>query len=190
MKALEAHELEKDTLVIFTSDNGPWSVFGPHGGTAAPLRGEKSTSWEGGSRVPGIFHWPDRIAPGVVEGIGVNLDLYATFAALTGAKDLPTDKPGWMSTDLTPALFDDQPSPRTEWFYGGGAIRSGDFKLVTTTHFPTNPETRKNTPRKQHDPPLLFNLREDIGETNNIAADHPEKVTQLLEKLIKQQSKP
>ena len=59
MKALKDAEIDEQTLVVFTSDNGPRSMFGPHGGTAAPLRGEKGTSWEGGYRVPGRWHsWP------------------------------------------------------------------------------------------------------------------------------------
>jgi len=179
--------IDGDTLIIFTSDNGPWTVFGPrHAGTAAPLRGEKSTTWEGGSRVPGIFRWPGKIEPGsVVDGIGVNLDLYATFAALAGVErsDLPNDKPGWMSTDLTSALFDSEPSPRREWYYGNSGLRMGKYKLLVSTRTPTNIHTRQRAPSVQHDPPLLFDLEADIAEQDNIAASHPELVDDLLRRM-------
>ncbi len=183
-KAVEAAGIENNTLIIFSSDNGPWTVFGPrHAGTAKPLRGEKGTSWEGGYRVPGIFHWPGMIEPGEVDGIGVNLDLYATFATLTGAETVPEDKPGWISTDLTPTLLRGKPSPRTTWFYNPDVYRSGDFKLHRSTRLPTDPHTRQRTPSTRHDPPLLFNLDKDIGEQKNIAAAHPEVVSRLLREL-------
>lgn len=183
-KAVKAAGIEDNTLIIFTSDNGPWTVFGPrHGGTAKPLRGEKGTTWEGGFRVPGIFHWPGKIKPGTVEGIAANLDLYATFATLTGAQSLPDEKPGWMSTDLTPTLLNGKPSPRTNWFYNPDVYRSGSFKIHRTTRQPTNPHTRARAPIASHDPPLLYNLDEDIGELNNIAGRHPEVVKRLLKEL-------
>ncbi len=183
-EAVEAAGIAENTLIIFSSDNGPWTVFGSrHAGTAKPLRGEKGTSWEGGYRVPGIFHWPGTIPPGVVDGIGVNLDLYATFATLTGAKALPDDKPGWMSTDLTPTLLHRKPSPRTTWYYNPDVYRSGDYKVHHPTRSPTDPHTRNRTPPKRHDPPLLYNLAQDIGEKRNIAASHPEVVSRLLREL-------
>jgi len=183
-KAVEAAGIADNTLIIFSSDNGPWTVFGArHAGTAKPLRGEKGTSWEGGFRVPGIFHWPGKIKPGIVDGIGVNLDLYATFATLTGATNLPSEKPGWMSTDLTPTLLEGKPSPRTTWFYNPDVYRSGNFKLHRATRMPTNPHTRERTPITRHDPPLLYNLAKDIGEQKNIAATHPEVVSRLIREL-------
>lgn len=184
MKAVKAAGIDENTLMIFSSDNGPWTVFAPrHAGTAKPLRGEKATSWEGGYRVPGIFHWPGTIKPAAVEGIGVNLDLYATFATLTGAGELPQDKPGWMSIDLTPTLLHGKPSPRTTWFYNADVYRSGNFKLHRTTRHPTNPHTRERTPLTHHDPPLLFDLSRDIAEQYNIAATHPEIVDRLVREL-------
>ncbi|MEM9586062.1 MAG: sulfatase [Planctomycetota bacterium] len=177
--AIDEAGIQDDTLVIFTSDNGPWSVFGPHGGTAAPLRGEKATTWEGGLRVPAIFRWPGKIDPATVDGIGVNLDLYATFATLTGG-DQPKEKPGYCSIDLGPVLFDGAPSPRTWWAYHRSAYRSGRYKIHTSTSLPTDPIARKRRPATQHDPPLLFDLQSDRGEKQNLAAKHPEIVARLL----------
>lgn len=179
MKAIREAGIDEKTLIVFTSDNGPWSVFGPHGGTAGPLRGEKSTTWEGGLRVPGIFRWPGKIAPAVIDDIGANLDLYATFAELAGGTE-PSSKPGYHSRDLSGVLLRGERSPRTQWLYGSTAFRSGKYKIHTATHQPTDPVTRKRTPVTRHDPPLLFDLEADLGESENIAADHPEIVIRLL----------
>ena len=182
MKAIKDSGIDDKTLVVFTSDNGPWTMFGPHGGTAKPLRGEKGTSWEGGFRVPGIFRWPGRISPGQVNGMAANLDLYATFAKLAGG-GLPTQFPGFISKDLSGTLFSGKPSPRKQWFMPSGSIayRSGDYKIHTKTKKrSSNPDTRKREPMETHDPPLLFDLSRDIGEQNDIAAKHPEVVARLL----------
>jgi len=184
MKAVKDADIDEDTLIIFTSDNGPWTVFGPrHAGTAKHLRGEKSTSWEGGFRVPGIFRWPGTIKPGVVDDIAANLDLYATFASLTGGTELPSSKPGWLSQDLTPTLLEGKPSPRSQWLYGGSAFRSGKYKIHLSTEHPTDPETRKGRPQIKHETPLLFDLESDIGESNNIASDNPEVIERLLKEM-------
>lgn len=180
--ALKEAGVEKNTLVVFTSDNGPWSMFGPHGGTAGPLRGEKGTSWEGGYRVPGIFNWPDTIKPASIDGMAANLDLYATFAALTGG-DEPTDKQGYISQNLSGVLLRQEESPRTQWLFTGGAeaFRSGQYKihLSTKTHS-SDPDTRKRVPPVKHDPPLLFDLEAEVGEQTNLAATKPDDVARLL----------
>jgi arylsulfatase A-like enzyme len=177
--------IEKDTLVIFTSDNGPWTMFGPHGGTAAPLRGEKGTSWEGGYRVPGIFRWPGKIKPGVVDDMGANLDLYATFASITGGLE-PTTETAYISKDLSGVLLRNEDGPRNNWFYNSGAIayRSGKYKIhLSSKDRSSNPDTREREPIKQHDPPLLFDLSKDLGEQHNINSEHPEVVERLLQEL-------
>ncbi len=185
MKAVKEAGIDDNTLIVFTSDNGPWTMFGPHGGVATPLRGEKGTSWEGGFRVPGIFRWPGKIKPGVeVNGMAANLDLYATFAALAGATDLPADKSGWMSQDLSGALLNGEPPPRQQWFFGGHAFRSGKYKIhLESKDRSSDPNTRKREPMTKHNPPLLFDLEADLSETNNLAADHPEVVTRLLKEM-------
>ncbi|MEL6107982.1 MAG: sulfatase-like hydrolase/transferase [Planctomycetota bacterium] len=178
--ALKQNGLDEKTLVVFTSDNGPWTMFGPHGGVATPLRGEKGTPWEGGSRVPAIFRWPGKIQPRRVDDIAANLDLYATFAALAGGEQ-PNDKPGYVSVDLASALFADKPSPRTQWLFGNGAFRSGNHKILPTTKDrSSNPDTRSREPMDQHDPPLLFDLEADVSERHNLAEKHPEIIARLI----------
>ena len=180
MKTVKEAGIEKNTLIVFTSDNGPWTVFGPrHAGTAKPLRGEKSTSWEGGYRVPGILHWPGTIQPAEIDGIAANLDLYATFATLAGAEDLPNQKPGWMSLDLTPTLLKEEASPRTSWLFGRNAYRSGNYKIHRVITHPTNPETRKKTPAITLETPMLFDLSADPGEQTDIAGEHSDLVERL-----------
>jgi arylsulfatase A-like enzyme len=182
LKVLKDTGIDGNTLVVFTSDNGPWSMFGPHGGTAGPLRGEKGTSWEGGYRVPGIFRWPGKIAPGIIDGMGASLDLYATFAALAGA-DQPRHLPGYVSKDLGGVLLRNEPSPRTRWLYdtGSSAFRSGQYKIhLSTKARSSNPDTRAREPLAKHDPPLLYDLANDLGEQTNINQAHPEIVSRLL----------
>ncbi len=181
--ALKEAGVEKNTLVVFTSDNGPWLMFGPHGGTAGPLRGEKGTSWEGGFRVPGIFNWPGTIKPATIDGMAANLDLYSTFAALTGG-DEPTDKQGYISTNLSGVLLRQEASPRTQWLFTGGgadAFRSGRYKihLATKTHS-SDPDTRKRVSPVRRDPPLLFDLQAEISEQTNLADSKPDEIARLL----------
>jgi arylsulfatase A-like enzyme len=182
MAAVKDAGVDKKTLIIFTSDNGPWTMFEVHGGTAGPLRGEKGTSWEGGFRVPGIFRWPGKIKPGTVDGLAANLDLYATFATLAGG-DEPKDLKGYISKDLTGTLLRGELAPRKKWLYGP-AFRSGNYKIhLATKARSSNPDTRKREPMANHNPPLLFNLKDDMAEQNNIAAQSPEIVDRLLKEM-------
>ncbi|MEC8942076.1 MAG: sulfatase-like hydrolase/transferase, partial [Verrucomicrobiota bacterium] len=184
MEAVKKADLDEKTLIVFTSDNGPWTMFGPHGGTAKPLRGEKGTTWEGGLRVPGIFRWPGKIKPGVVDGMAANLDLYATFAVLAGAKDVPSDKPGWKSRDLSGVLLRAEKSPRTQWLYGRSAFRSGKYKIhLTSKKRSSNPDTRQREPVTKYDPPMLVDLEKDPGETTDLGKKHPEVVARLLKEM-------
>jgi arylsulfatase A-like enzyme len=189
MRAIKDRGIEKNTLVIFTSDNGPWTMFGPHAGVADPLRGEKGTSWEGGYRVPGIFHWPGRIKPAVVDGLAANLDLYATFSMLaTGAlpNDETTSQKGYISRDFSGCLLRGEPTPRKKWLYASGdsAFRSGRYKiLLSSKNRSSHPDTRQREPVAKHDPPLLFDLSRDIGEQTNLSQSHPEIVARLLKEM-------
>ena len=183
VKAVKEAGIEEKTLIVFTSDNGPWTMFGPHGGTAKPLRGEKGTSWEGGFRVPGIFWWPGTIEPAEMGGMAANLDLYATFAALTGGA-LPEKKPGFQSLDLSGTLLRGEASPREQWLFGANAFRSGRYKIhLATKDRSSDPDTRKREPMAKHDPPLLFDLEADASEQKNLAGEQPEVVERLLREM-------
>ena len=186
MKAIKDAGVDEKTLVVFTSDNGPWSMFGPHGGTAAPLRGEKGTSWEGGYRVPGIFRWPGKIKSGTVDDLAANLDLYATFSTLA-VGDHPKDLQGYVSKDFSGVLLRGEASPRKQWLYSQGralAFRSGNYKIhLFSKDRSSNPDTRRQEPLDKHDPPLLFDLSTDIGEQKNLSSEHPEIVTRLLKEM-------
>jgi uncharacterized sulfatase len=176
--ALRAAGLERDTLLLFTSDNGPWLPFRHHAGSAGPLREGKGTTWEGGVRAPAIFSWPGTIPPGTVTDLGSGLDLLATAAALAGA-ELPRDRP-LDSVDLTPALEGTGPSPRTQLFYYWDselrAVRDNRYKL----HFITSGAYGEGDPRTVHAEPLLFDLAEDPGERFDVAADHSDVVARLV----------
>ena len=177
LDALRSTGIERNTLVLFTSDNGPWLPFRTHAGSAGPLKEGKGTTWEGGVRTPAIFWWPGTIRPATVTGIGSGLDLLATAAGLSGAA-LPTDH-ALDSIDLSATLKTAARSPRGELVYYWDselrAIRKGNFKA----HFITSGAYGEGQPRTEHDPPLLFDLATDPGERFNVAAEHPEVVEDL-----------
>ena len=178
LDALRSAGIERNTLVLFTSDNGPWLPFRDHGGSAGPLKQGKGTTWEGGVRTPTIFWWPGTIRPGVVTGIGSGLDVLATAASLAGVR-VPADRP-MDSIDLSAALKGTGPSGRKELFYYWDsemrAVRKGNYKA----HFITSGAYDDAEPRTVHDPPLLFDLSLDPGEHFNIAAAHPDVVADLV----------
>jgi len=175
---LKKLNLDKKTIVVFTSDNGPWLVYKSHSGSAGLLRNGKGTTWEGGVRVPAIF-WGANIKPGLINEIGSTLDIYTTFLALAKIdtqKNMIVD-----GYDLTETLLRKKESQRDEMFFYKGdelfAVRLGDFKL----HLKTTDWFKKP---KEHNPPLLFNLNIDPSEKFNISSKNPEKVKEILE-LIK-----
>ena len=190
MKAVKDAGIVEETLIVFTSDNGPWTMFGPHGGTAAPLRGEKGTSWEGGYRVPGIFRWPGKIKPGIIKGMAANLDLHSTFIKLaTGQQpgDQIVKQSGYISHDLTDTLLHAKPAPRKQWYYNSGgaiAFRSGPFKIhLSTKDRSSHPDTRAREPLVKHETPLLFHLENDVSESNDLSAGDPGKILQLRKEM-------
>jgi arylsulfatase A-like enzyme len=169
--------IERTTLLVFTSDNGPWLAQKDHGGSAGLLRDGKGTTFEGGVRVPALFLWPGTITPGVVMEMGAFFDLLPTFAALAGA-DLPKDRV-LDGGDLSPVLRGTGHSPRQSYFYYRGstlqAVRSGKYKL----HVVTREEGWEQTP-KPVDPPWLYDLERDPGERYDVAKEHPDVVAALL----------
>jgi len=179
LDALAAAGLDRRTLVVFTSDNGPWLPFGAHGGSAGPLREGKGTTWEGGVRTPAIFWWPGTIRPSVVTDIGSAMDLFVTAARLAGGEP-PSDRV-IDGVDLRAPLTGAGPSPRRTLFYYWDselrAIRKGPYKA----HFITSGAYGEGEPRTEHDPPLLFNLADDPGERHNVAALHADVVADFVQ---------
>jgi arylsulfatase A-like enzyme len=173
---LRALGLDRRTLVVFISDNGPWAMFDEQAGSTGMLRGSKSGTFEGGMRVPAIFWWPGQVAPAVITDIGSTLDFLPTLCALAGAS-APADRvlDGY---DLAAVLRQGARSPRqVVYFYRGPklyAIRQGAYKA----HFFTRSEYGSD-PEMAHDPPLLYNVNEDPGERFDMAARHPEVIARL-----------
>ena len=177
LDCLAKERLAGRTLVIFSSDNGPWLSQNLNGGSAGLLRDGKGTTWEGGMREPAIAWWPGRIQPGVSLEMTSTLDILPTFASLAGTTP-PSDRPldGY---DISPVLLGKGPSPRRVMFYyqSGNlrAYRKGPYKL----HVMTTTSDGKKAKVKE-DVRELYNLEEDPSEKYNLAADHPEIVADLL----------
>ncbi|MFQ5808025.1 MAG: sulfatase [Armatimonadota bacterium] len=176
--ALDRLGLADNTLLIFTSDNGPWLSKKEHGGSAGPLRDGKFSAYEGGVREPFIARWPGQIPAGsVCRQPAISLDLYTTCLRLAGVEP-PRDRPV-DGRNILPLLKGAGRSPHDILcFYVGNqlhAVRSGRWKL----------HVRK---RGAKDPaeaglPELYDLRTDIGETTNVAAEHPKLVKRLQKRI-------
>jgi arylsulfatase A-like enzyme len=180
LDAVKSNQRENisQTYVVFTSDNGPWLSFKTHGGSAGLLRDGKGSTWEGGMREPTVM-WghPQQLATGVVTEMGSTLDLLPTFASLAAAQ-LPDDRT-YDGHDLSAVLHGNGESPRDTMFYYHGqqlyAVRHGDYKA----HWKTKTSYVGQKEAEIRDPPLLYNLSHDPSEKHNIAADHPEIITEL-----------
>lgn len=181
LSTLKKEGLDKNTVVVFTSDNGPWVVMDHHGGSAGSLFGAKATSYEGGMRVPAIFYWPDKIKPAVItDKIGSTLDLLPTISSLAGVA-LPEDRV-YDGYDLSAVLRDEAGNhPRDEMFYYHGtlifAARKGDYKLYFHKNNPAGYPGRVEK-LASHE---LFNLQHDPSERFNLAEQHPEVVKEIEE---------
>jgi arylsulfatase A-like enzyme len=187
LDALRALKLTGNTLVLFTSDNGPWLMMGSHGGVAGPLRGGKGTTWEGGMREPTIAWWPGKIAAGSVCGAPLSeIDVLPTLVGLAGGT-VPTDR-AIDGKDIWPLLSGQtRHSPHEALFYFNGnqlqAVRSGPWKLAVTPQG-TGKRPGAAEPVK-HAGPRLYNLDTDLGELADVAAQHPDVVARL-QRLIAQ----
>ena len=189
MKALKTAGIDKNTLLVFTSDNGPWLTFGDHAGNSGGLREGKGTSWEGGQREPCIMHWPGIIPSGAVcSNLSATIDLLPTIARVCGAT-LPAAKID--GVDIL-SLLTQRPgaNPRNElvYYYHRNSlegVRKGQWKLVV----PHRSQTYKTyQPGKngypggyaETDVPLaLYDLAHDPGETEDVQRSHPEVVQEL-----------
>jgi arylsulfatase A-like enzyme len=183
LDALCALKLDMRTLVLFTSDNGPWLTQGKDGGVAGPLRGGKGSTWEGGVREPTIAWWPGRIAAGTAcDAMMSEMDVLPTLLKLAGGT-LPGDRV-IDGRDIWPLLTGQgRQSPHEALFYFKGdrleAVRSGPWKLAIV------PQGGKPALPKRPPGPRLYNLDADIGETTDVAARHPD-VVQRLQGYIRQ----
>ncbi|MHC4878264.1 MAG: sulfatase family protein [Planctomycetota bacterium] len=182
LDTLRRQKLAENTLVLFTSDNGPWASKGKAGGVSGPLRGSKGCTLEGGVREPTIAWWPGRIEAGrSSDGIGGTTDVLPTFVSLAGGDvrdDVKID-----GVDLSPLLLGKtDESPRSEWFYYQGtrlqAVRSGDWKLAIAPQslgmgIKERPDDLRQSSMR------LYNLKQEIGEVTNVADQNPEVVARL-----------
>jgi arylsulfatase A len=171
---LKASGADQDTLVIFTSDNGPWKLSKGRGGSAAPLRGAKFSTYEGGHRVPCVMWWPGTIPAGTdTDVIATTLDFMPTLAGLAGA-ELPQDRilDGYDMTGILKA-GDSGKTDYDRFFYWSKqhitALRMDDMKL----------RIKIDNKTKERAQPELYNLAEDISESNNLATQMPEVVEQM-----------
>ncbi len=177
LSTLKKLKLDDNTMVVFTSDNGPWLTEGDEGGSAGLLHQGKGSTFEGGMREPAIFWWPGQIDAGVTSAeLATTMDLYVTSLKLAGA-NVPMDRP-LDGVDMTEVLLHKEASVRDEIIYYLGselfAIRKGDWKI----HYKTlNPYIGEQA--QAHDPPLLYNLAVDPSEKYNLADKHPDKIEEL-----------
>jgi len=183
LQKLEAENLLENTLVVFSSDNGPWLVMEDHGGSAGELREGKQYTFEGGMRVPTVAMWKGKIPAGTVyDDMALQMDWFPTFAALAGAK-MPDDRP-IDGEDIRPVLFGEGEREGDEYLFFDGAnmecYRKGDWKLKLPYKGFAGAPWKKAVPA--HDT-LLINLEEDPGERNNLAKAQPEKVQEMLENM-------
>ncbi len=189
LSTLKKCGIDERTLVIFTADNGPWLSYGDHAGSAGPLREGKGTMFDGGCRESCLMRWPGQIPAGsVCSELASTIDILPTVARLTGSP-LPNHKID--GEDIWP-LMSGQPGAKTPhkaylYYWGNSlhAIRSGPWKL----HFPHKYRTLNGRKGGTNGIPVnydqaeiglaLFDLSEDVGESNNLADQHPEVVARL-----------
>ena len=189
LETLRELELDGNTLVIFSSDNGPWLSYGDHAGSAAPLREGKGTMWEGGCRVPTLMWWPGKIpAGGVCDEFASTIDILPTMAALTGANPPDHKIDG---KDIRPLMFAEKAaeSPHDFFYHYYSeelwSVRDRRWKL----HFPHTYRTMAGKPGGTGGVPTkyssaktgleLYDLKNDEGESTNVAGQHPEIVERL-----------
>lgn len=180
---LKKEGLDKNTYVIFASDNGPWKIFNQHGGSAGPLFGGKGSSYEGGMRVPSLVWGPGHVKPGMVSKMGSTLDLLPTLSKLAGVV-LPADRQldGY---DLSGVWKGKEETPRNEMFFYHAtklfAARKGSYKMYFLKNNPDGyPEKIETLERAQ-----LFNLSIDPSERFDIADKNPEIIEEISKMVAK-----
>ena len=186
MRTLDSLKLADNTLLIFTSDNGPWLVYGNHAGSAAPLREGKQTTFEGGVRVPFVARWPDKIpADQQITAVAGLIDLLPTLVGVSGAPSpsLPID-----GQSIWPLLTGkSSESPReAHYFFRENelqAVRKGKWKLHLPHAYQTvvraGSDGQRGKAERKRLALSLYNLTDDPGERTNLASGHPAVVQEL-----------
>lgn len=190
LKILEDNGLMEKTLVVLTSDNGPWANYGNHAGSAGGLREAKATTFDGGNRIPCIMYWKGHTKPGTIcNKLASNIDLFPTFAEISGAP-LPQKKIDGVS--ILPLIKgDDSANPRESFVYYLNkndleAVTDGEFKLVFSHKYvtygayePGNDGQPGKLTVIEVEKPELYDLRRDPGERYNVISQYPERVIKL-----------
>ena len=184
LNTLKELKLDKNTLVIFTSDNGPWLLMKQDGGSAGSLFEGKGSAYEGGMRVPAIAWWPGTIKPNQInEALAATMDLFPTILKLVSI-ELPKDRE-YDGQDIMPLLKNEKKQVRDIVYYYHRfelyAIRKGPWKA----HFITKPSYRKDVPATVHETPILVNIEIDPSEKYDVGKDHPDIVKDLREEYEK-----
>jgi len=181
LEALKSAGIDENTLVIFTSDNGPWLLKKTEGGSAGLLFEGKGSAYEGGMRVPMLAWWPGTIKANTINtALATTMDIFPTVAKLAGVKP-PADRV-YDGVDMLPLLQGSGDGNRDVVVYyhrsEAYAIRKGPWKA----HFTTKPSYSRE-PAKKHPVPLLYNLLEDPSEKYNLSAQFPDVVAGLEREL-------
>jgi arylsulfatase A-like enzyme len=191
LNTLDRLNLSRNTLVILSSDNGPVVDDGYADGAvenlnghrpAGPLRGGKYSIFEGGTRVPFITRWPQRIKPGVSDALVSHIDFLASFAALTGQKLAAGDAPD--SRNVLPALLGQSHTGRDQFVEHANvlALRDGAWKYIEPSSGPRR-NAATNTELGSDPAGQLYDLAGDLGETNDLLPAQPDRSRKLLEEL-------
>jgi arylsulfatase A-like enzyme len=195
LQALKDKGIEDQTLIIFTTDNGPWLNYGNHAGSAGGLREGKTTSWEGGQRVPFVVKWTGHVKEGTIcNKLACAIDLLPTLAEITGGTLSENEIDGVSLAELWKGNLDAEPRKELFYYYGRNhlnAVRKGNWKLVLphtwdSYHMPPGKDG-VGGPRKRMkvEEPELYNMRRDPGEQFNVIEQYPEiarELTKLAEK--------
>ncbi|MEM6963577.1 MAG: sulfatase [Bacteroidota bacterium] len=187
---LEQYDIHQNTLLIFTSDNGPWLSYGHHAGSAHPLREGKGTAWEGGQREPCIIYYPNKLEPNrTITTPMMNIDILPTIASLTNAQLPKHPIDGKNVWDIWTGASNKSPHEAYFFYYHVNelhGVRYKNWKL----YFPHTYRTLNGRVGRKDGIPIdyeyhsveqieLYNLDEDVGETQNVAAKYPEVVTKI-----------
>ena len=193
-KALQANGISENTVFIFTTDNGPWLNFGNHAGSSGGLREGKTTSWEGGQRVPFIIKWPAQTPAGTVcNKLGCAIDILPSFAEIAGTSLPKLDIDGTSIVGLWEGKPNANPRETILFYYGKNnlnGVRKGNWKLVlphTWSSYNTKPGIDGNSGQRIKmtvETPELYNMMRDPGEQYNVIDYNPEKAKELM-KIVK-----